>query len=373
MAAEPRLSVIVPCHRQAHLLPGALDSALAQDGVRAEILVVDDGPDEAVAEVCARYGDRIRLLRQENAGVSAARNAGLSRAHGACVHFLDADDAAGPGMYAAMLRALDEHPAWIAVFCGTRYMNEAGAFIGRVHTPADQGRLFPSTAQDCPTYPGAMVVRRAAVDRTGGFDPELPQAQDWDFMLQLARTGGEFGVVPEPLFHYRQYPGGRSKNQPRTMYRCRAEVLRRAARADPRVKGPDPEFANGIDPALLPMRIALRAALGLGLALGHNDAEEAGWFLRELLAQLDGRPCPPEFLGAAHFHAGVVRGHFEPKPGVLGECCAATLAALERRSAADERAAAIVRELARRCRGPRPAPQPAPRKRGWWPFGRGSA
>ncbi|MCK6474730.1 MAG: hypothetical protein L6R28_23665, partial [Planctomycetes bacterium] len=196
----------------------------------------------------------------------------------------------------------------------------------------------------------------------------------WDFILQLARTGGEFGIVPEPLFHYRQYPGGRSKNEPRVMYRCRSEVLRRAARADPRVKDPDPEFANGVDPALLPLRIAQRAALGLGLALGHNNAEEAGWFLRELLARLDGRACPPEFLGAAHFHAGLAQGLFEPRSGELGERCAATLHALERLSAGDERQAEIVRELARRCRGPkRPHGPPAPKRRGWWPFRRGTA
>lgn len=366
----PDLSVIVPCYRQAHFLSHALDSALSQEGVHAEVIVVDDGPDDAVAEVCARYGERISLLRQKNAGVSAARNAGLSRARGACVHFLDADDAAGPGMYAALLRALEANLGWIAVFSTTRYMNGNGEMLEHVHAPRLDGRAFHRFAEDCPTYPGAMIVRRAALDRTGGFDPGLEQSQDWDLMLQLARSGGAFGLVPEAVFHYRQYPGGRCKNNPREMYRCRTEVLRRTARPDPRVKYPSPEFANGIDPALLPPRIAQRAALALGLALGHNDAETAAHFLRELLAQLDGRPCPPEFLGAAHFHAGLAQGLFAPKLGELDQSCAATLRTLERMSAGDERQAAIVRELARRCRGPKRPPQPESKKSGWRPFGR---
>ena len=100
--ADPTVtfSVVIPCYKQAVYLKTAIDSALAQGG-EVQVIVVDDGSPDDTAAVAEAFGDRVLLVRQANAGVAAARNAGLARATGAFVNFLDADDCLMPGMLAA--------------------------------------------------------------------------------------------------------------------------------------------------------------------------------------------------------------------------------------------------------------------------------
>jgi glycosyltransferase involved in cell wall biosynthesis len=101
---DPAVSVVIATYNRAALLPRAIGSALSQ-GVDAEVLVVDDGSRDGTAEVVARYGDRVRYLRQpENLGVGSARNRGIGEARGPWVVPLDDDDAFVAG---ALQRILD--------------------------------------------------------------------------------------------------------------------------------------------------------------------------------------------------------------------------------------------------------------------------
>src|SRR5947207_1362709 len=92
------LSVIIPSYKSAETLPAAIESILAQTRPANEIIVVDDGSPadangiERTADACAPYFRHIRLIRQKNAGASAARNTGIARSHGDLLAFLDADD-----------------------------------------------------------------------------------------------------------------------------------------------------------------------------------------------------------------------------------------------------------------------------------------
>src|SRR5439155_21701579 len=90
--SPPSFSIIVPCYRQAHFLPQALESALAQHGAAYEVIVVDDGsPDDTAAvagHFVASHPERVRLVRQENRGLAAARAAGLAVAAGGFLVFL---------------------------------------------------------------------------------------------------------------------------------------------------------------------------------------------------------------------------------------------------------------------------------------------
>jgi glycosyltransferase involved in cell wall biosynthesis len=109
-SAAPLVSIIIPCHNQARFLflSDAIASVLGQTHSPVELIVVDDGSPDNTAEIARRY-EAIRFLRQENRGVSTARNAGFSASTGAYVMFLDADDRLMPNAVQEHLRCFADH------------------------------------------------------------------------------------------------------------------------------------------------------------------------------------------------------------------------------------------------------------------------
>ncbi|MGN0886965.1 MAG: glycosyltransferase family 2 protein, partial [Candidatus Spyradenecus sp.] len=110
---KPIFSIIVPAYNVADYLPAALASIQAQDIVAWECLCVDDGSTDGTAEVLQHYAEtdaRFRLFRQENAGVSVARNRALQEAKGEWILFLDGDDLLAPGLLSALQHATDTTP-----------------------------------------------------------------------------------------------------------------------------------------------------------------------------------------------------------------------------------------------------------------------
>src|SRR5688572_5767710 len=106
----PLVSVVIPTYNYGHLVAEAVDSALAQTYPAVEVLVVDDGSTDDTWDRLARYGDRIRCVRQANAGLSAARNTGIRAAHGEYVALLDSDDAFHPRKLDLQMRYLTSRP-----------------------------------------------------------------------------------------------------------------------------------------------------------------------------------------------------------------------------------------------------------------------
>jgi glycosyltransferase involved in cell wall biosynthesis len=107
--------VIIPTYNRAHCVGDAIRSVLAQSLPPFEIIVVDDGSSDDTPRVLASFGDSIRALRQENAGVSAARNRGIEAARGEWISFLDSDDLWSPEKMSRSFAILKEHPEAIAV------------------------------------------------------------------------------------------------------------------------------------------------------------------------------------------------------------------------------------------------------------------
>jgi glycosyltransferase involved in cell wall biosynthesis len=126
---EPKISVIIPVYKVERYLPECLDSVLGQTYANLEILLVDDGSPDACGEICEEYARRdvrVRLIRQEHAGLSVARNTGLERAAGEYIGFVDSDDWIESDMYATLLRAALDAPGSIAV-CGYTLWNKGRA------------------------------------------------------------------------------------------------------------------------------------------------------------------------------------------------------------------------------------------------------
>jgi len=108
---EPLISVVIPLYDKEREIEAALRSVLAQTRLPAEIIVVDDGSTDRGAEQAEAVGSPlVRLVRQSNAGVSAARNRGIAEARGEYVALLDADDAWRPGFLEEIAAMIREFP-----------------------------------------------------------------------------------------------------------------------------------------------------------------------------------------------------------------------------------------------------------------------
>lgn len=204
----PAISIVMPCYNAAAHLPASVGSVLAQTCADWELIAVDDGSrDGTLAWLQARPDTRIRVLTQANQGVSAARNAGLARAQGRFVAFLDADDTWSENFLATMLAALQAHPDAVLAYCGWQ---NAGLADGRGEpfVPPDyENAAKPETLFAACRWPiHAALVKREAVEAAQGFDPALKNAEDYALWLKVA-TAAPIVRVPEVLAFYHFHAG----------------------------------------------------------------------------------------------------------------------------------------------------------------------
>lgn len=186
MSESPRVSVIIPCYRHAHFLGGAIESGLAQTYPNVEVVVVDDGSPDDTAQVAARYP--VRCARQENRGLSAARNTGLRVSSGEFLVFLDADDRLLPNAISDGLTVFKQHPNCAFVSGDHRRVAADGS---PVPTPE---RVSATTEHYADFLRGnyigmhaTVLYRRAPIAEAGGFDESLRACEDYDLYLRLAR------------------------------------------------------------------------------------------------------------------------------------------------------------------------------------------
>jgi len=205
---SPRVSVIMAVYNGAPYVAQAIDSVLAQTEAGWELLIVDDGSTDGTAAVLHRYAGRgaITVMQQPNAGVSAARNRAARAATAQWVAILDADDVWRPNYLHTLLPALQADPSAVAAFAGWQYLDAAGTPLPQtVVLPAAAARQLPEdlTWRNA-LVPSAAIVRRAALEQAGGFDPALAGTEDWDLWLRLAPLG-HFIVIPQALVLYRTH------------------------------------------------------------------------------------------------------------------------------------------------------------------------
>jgi glycosyltransferase involved in cell wall biosynthesis len=181
------VTVVIPCFNQAHFLPEAIESVHAQTHARVELVVVDDGSSDNTAAVVDRY-PAARCLRQENQGLSGARNAGLREANGAHVVFLDADDLLLPNALADGVAALRDHPEAAFVFGHTQFLMEDDSAAPAPHRPRITGDPYAAVLEGCPIMPPAAVMfRRAIFEDLAPFSRSLPAAEDYELYYRIAR------------------------------------------------------------------------------------------------------------------------------------------------------------------------------------------
>ena len=201
------VSVVIPAKNVAAYVGETIVSALAQSEV-TEVIVVDDGStDNTISIVRAIRDPRLRLMTNDSAGVSAARNLGARHASGEWLLFLDADDRMRPGAVAALLAAARGAPRAVLVYGDYNTIDSEGRQIGR--RDLLKGRRKPSgdvltrlAAGNFIVNGGIALARAEAFRAIGGFDTSLRYCEDWHCWCRLAAIG-EFEFAPNLLLDYR--------------------------------------------------------------------------------------------------------------------------------------------------------------------------
>lgn len=217
MAAPPRplpptVSVVIPLYNKAAYIADAVRSVQAQTFTDFELLVIDDGSTDGGGDVARAAADqRLRLIRQDNAGAGAARNAGIAAARGRWIAFLDADDRWRPSRLARQLGILDRQPD--LVWAAGGYVTLLPGALEARPAPALEARWWaaPEVVEDALrplavggyVWTGTILARRDVLTALGGFEPALRSGQDLLLWVRLALDHPRLAYAPEALAEYR--------------------------------------------------------------------------------------------------------------------------------------------------------------------------
>jgi glycosyltransferase involved in cell wall biosynthesis len=222
------VSVVVPVHDGEAYLAEALASVVAQSLRPLEVIAVDDGSRDGSARVAAAFPG-VGLLRQPNRGVAAARNAGVARARGDLVAFLDQDDRWTADKLAVQAGWLAAHP-------------EAGFCLAHQRLFLEPGAPRPSwlkpallAAPQAGWLPGTLVVRRRVLAAVGPFDEDRPVASDADWFFRAKDAGVAMAVLPDVLLERRIHRENQSaqtgQGTAELLAAARASILRQRRQA----------------------------------------------------------------------------------------------------------------------------------------------
>lgn len=222
---SPLISCIVPVYNGERFVAEAIDSIISQTYAPIEVVVVNDGSTDGTAEVLGRYGDRIRVIHQENAGQATARNVGLEASTGPLVAFLDADDLWVPEKLARQMEWMEEHPeAWL---CGCLMQNfwvEEMAAEAEAMRESEYARPFPATWQ-------GILAKREIFDKVGRIDTGATYADVREWMHRARTMGYDTGRIDEVLvkrrIHQDNISRGRAELEPELLLRLAQRALAR--------------------------------------------------------------------------------------------------------------------------------------------------
>lgn len=192
------ISIIIPVYNGEKYLAEAIESLRSQKVGPLELIVVDDGSTDQTREIVEAFGPECRYHYQANAGPAAARNAGLERARGGIIGFLDSDDLLAPDGLSVRYARLMESARLDAVM-GTVQVLEKQPGDG------EPGR-FETRGEPIVVYNlGSVLARRAVFDRIGTFDPRYRYCEDVDWFMRAQEQGTVFDVLADVVLLYRRH------------------------------------------------------------------------------------------------------------------------------------------------------------------------
>jgi len=208
----PKVSVIISTYNGAEYIGGAIQSVFDQTYSAWEIVVLDNGSTDNTAEVVGEFGDPVKYFYQNNAGETAARNAGFYASQGDVVSFLDSDDLMLPHNLETLVNLLNTRPDVSLAYGWYYWMDKNGRpamwgepeieeeippqldspwpdVEGRPSGTTLEGEILPQLALGETMLIGSVLIRRACVEAVGAFDQVVQSQSHWDFFLRVARAG----------------------------------------------------------------------------------------------------------------------------------------------------------------------------------------
>lgn len=228
----PLVSIIIPCFNYAHFLPQTLNSVSNQSYQYWECIIVDDGSTDNTREVVPQFiakDTRFKYIFQENQGLSAARNTGLSHSNGTYIQFLDADDLIESKKLEFQVNFLENNTDYDIVYGRILYFNYKSEEPEKInlqddpHMPRFSGsgiELLRVLIENNITAVHALLIRSYVFERVGNFDTSLKSLEDWDLWWRCAIHGMSFKYLYQEntCALYRIHLTSMSKNKWRMKY-----------------------------------------------------------------------------------------------------------------------------------------------------------
>jgi glycosyltransferase involved in cell wall biosynthesis len=217
--AQPRVSIVVTTYNQAMYVDEAVESALSQSYANREVIVVDDGSTDGTIVVLERFGERITLIRQQNAGVAGSRNRGVRAAKGDLIAFLDGDDRWHRDKLSQQVEAFRRFPQAGLIACNARHVDTVGQILEDSLFPMAVHRLcqgercilascVANLIHENLIYSTSQVmIPRKIFDEVGVSDTTFPVASDYDLYLRIAYRFPIVFIV-DALADWRYVPSG---------------------------------------------------------------------------------------------------------------------------------------------------------------------
>ena len=207
--------VVIPTYNYGRFIAEAIESVLGQTLPPQEIVVVDDGSNDDTAAVVKIFGERVRYVRQENRGVSEARNRGVAATTSDLIAFLDADDTWEPTKLEKQATRFAADELIGLVHCGMREFDSVSGETIALHLDGGEDGIAENLLLwEGPVVVGpggTIMVRRKAYEEAGGFDVRMKCGEDWDLCYRIARRY-KVGFVAEPLVNYRSHGAAAHRN-----------------------------------------------------------------------------------------------------------------------------------------------------------------
>ena len=228
---SPAVSVLMSVWNGAPRVGKAVDSVFRQTMDDLELIVIDDGSADATPAILESFGDpRLRVERRSRRGLTSALNRALELARAPLIARLDADDVALPERLARQRAFLDARPDIGLLGTGAREFDASGRELATVRPPTDDAAIRCALIRRNPFVHSSVMMRRAAVESVGGYDPAFPVAQDYDLWMRMSRVT-RMANLAEVLVERQILPGRVTATRDTERLRAEARVRWRAVRA----------------------------------------------------------------------------------------------------------------------------------------------